>query len=395
MKNLIKKGLVVLGIALLFFTFNFSTVDSSTINEERLLSLYEKTNFLLNIIEKENQKGLENELRRIKERLEEILNRYQIIIPDPTNPSGSLSCYSSGPNHITLSYTINAGNSPVTLFRNNDIEVEKWFGNYQHKGTQTDSNLLPSYSYNYCLRSGTTPSSPRIAHVSCVTERATSPAPQISLFVNSISEEEITFQRGSTITVNWRASNADSCTLSGYASGSGTSGTRTFRNFSPLNTHFTVSCEGKGGTSRERILVKTTDLKNEIDPIKELTYDIDSISGLKMAYSPGEKIELTVKASEATGRVSDERGFNMGVQIFPVDSNELAESTVMGSRDVVYNSRTDSWSVTLHAPTIPQFYRVNVVLWCSRSNSYCYETYNAEKGQSPQIEKEFRILVVR
>ncbi len=544
MKNLIKRGLVVFGVALLFFTFSSNAIDSSTDNEERLINLYEKVTFVLDIIKEEDQRGLEDELRIIKERLEEMIDRYLIRLPDPLDPaprittslngstassvtvyyggvinfkwdsfhadecavsgytsgsgtsgeilianfakeravfeveckgrggsttktvnvigkektnmecqldivlaritaqnkvcaqvtqemscvgirtylaknsceieelkkrgwtkvtkedeaSGSLGCHSSGPNHITLKYTIDAGGSPVTLFRNNDIKVESWPGNSSYKGNITDENLLPSYSYNYSLKEGTTPSSPRIAHVSCVTEKATSPAPEISLSVNNISREKVTLQRGSTATVRWRAAYADSCTLSGYASGSGTSGTRVFRNFSPLNTHFTVFCRGKGGTSRERILVETIDFPDDIDPldpIEELTYDIDSVSGLKSIYSPGEKIELTIKASETRGRVSDDRGFAVGVSIFPLNSNDPVESTVMGSRDVVYNSRTDSWSATIHAPTSPQQYRLEVALWCSRHNSYCYETYDGERGQAPQIEKKFYIRVAR
>ncbi len=103
MKNLIKKGLIVFGLTLFFSAlFISSTYSSSRNDEQRLIGLYERASFVLDVIEGSNQRELENELRLIKNRLREILKNYQEDIFVPVRPAPKITILVNGSTDSTV-----------------------------------------------------------------------------------------------------------------------------------------------------------------------------------------------------------------------------------------------------------------------------------------------------
>ena len=86
--------------------------------------------------------------------------------------SGSLSCYSSTENSITLYYSYSNGTS-VSLFMGSSYIAN--LGSGSNSGYYNVSSLSAGTSYTFYLRNGTSSSSPLLASVSCSTQTATPP----------------------------------------------------------------------------------------------------------------------------------------------------------------------------------------------------------------------------
>jgi hypothetical protein len=86
--------------------------------------------------------------------------------------SGTLKCYSSSTNSITLSYSFsNSISSKVSIFRGSTKLIS--YTGSSGTGTYTSSGLSSGTSYTFYLRDGDTTGSPLLAQVSCSTSSST------------------------------------------------------------------------------------------------------------------------------------------------------------------------------------------------------------------------------
>jgi len=104
--------------------------------------------------------------------------------------SGTLKCYSSSTNSITLSYSFsNSTSSKVSIFRGNNTKLISYTGS-SGTGTYTSSGLSSGTSYTFYLRDGDTTGSPLLAQVSCSTSSSTdgghAPEPDYSILPDRV-----------------------------------------------------------------------------------------------------------------------------------------------------------------------------------------------------------------
>lgn len=88
--------------------------------------------------------------------------------PPPSQPSGSLSCYATGPYSISIDYRYTNA-TDASLFRNIIFLYNLGSGNKSN--VLSDTGLTPNTTYTYYLRNGTSVNSPLLAQTSCTTQR--------------------------------------------------------------------------------------------------------------------------------------------------------------------------------------------------------------------------------
>lgn len=116
---------------------------------------------------------------------------------------------------------------------------------------------------------------------------------------------------------------------------------------------------------------------NGDDPIESVIYPpkIADIIGISSVYSPGDTINFSIKGIDYNGTpASQDKGYNVQVYIFPENdtSGNYLPPNPSNSYNGTYDTSSRHWKVKMVAPSVSGGYKIKIALYCSRTNSQCW-----------------------